>query len=376
MSIISIMENCMTEDLTNALVPQNNQLEEMSNDDLAAFLGDLDGSASNDERIKASRFASENPGAVSILLKMPDLSKVNEIIQNIDTAMFHIMDGSERFTLDKITLVKKSNPKQPEFRVGNFKIGENDIIPKRDIDFLPLFAYPSRVYFADYDSGDKPRSICNSTNNFKGLFKGEDITDTPYVKDCATCPYKEWGSKADGSVDSTARTRPLCRQQWTFIGVTPEFNALYEMVISGYCLGIKSYNAHNKMLTSGRMGNIFQPTLPDVNDMELSQYRIHKSRIDINSCWLSMTGEVIENNKKQIVSAATLVYKTDKVLTKEQLIYTGIYLKLGQIYIQYLMETFNNFLNKTDTTSVIDVEGEVVEDIVDEPVMDIVDNIE
>lgn len=351
---------------------------QLSDEDLSLFLGEATGAANEEEQLLSTQFASLYPGPAKVLLKLPDVEKANQIAQQFDTAMFNMEGGSERYELNSIKLIKKMNPNSPLFQIGSFRVGSGTLTPTNSFKFLPLYAYPNKVYFAKYGSTDRPRAICSSTTNIKGLFKGLDPEDTPYVRDCSTCNFKEWGCDSQGNKIKGSKERPKCRQQWTIIGVTPDFNELYEIVLSGYCLGSRDkLEAHNKFISMGRMAQVVDLDI-DMDKKDLKKVRVHKAIIDVNSKWLEISGTPIRNAKGEVISAGTIVQKTNENLTKEEIIFSAIFFLMGSTFINYIMDNFQKYLNSTSGASAIDVETseEMVEDDVSSEDIDIVDDMD
>lgn len=346
------------------------QMPAISNDqalaemDFGDILGEIGSTFSEEDQIKASTFLKDQPKLRDFLLRLPQLETVNNMLTVIDNCLYK-MGGEDRYAPDSITLIKKLDPNRPMFNVGTFKKGDG-VDPLKEFKFLPLFAYKSKVYFKDYNSGEKG-AHCTSTNDFQGAFSG-DPQHGPHVRKCADCPFKDWGSDRDGSVDPKRRTPPLCRQQFTVLGVTPEFDNFYEMTMSKYCLAKQGFNAHNNFLVGGKLMARYIPNIDGVDEDVKAEHYVNMAQLNQKSIWLEVSGEQVKDAKGQIVSAGTVVRPTKELLTKEQTLYASLMFKFGERYVDYLMSNFAAYLERMNEQSAEDTDAipTTAESVIDE----------
>ena len=283
--------------------------------------------------------------ALTALSKSPThATKVQDMINYMAIGASNMAAGT--WNPRRADLIRKMDPDMPEFRMGTFKLDGNST-PVSELKFLPLFYVFNRAYWPPYDAASKKPAICSAVGGVKGLFK----EGNPHIRMCETCTCKEWGA-----VDlTTNKSKPaMCKPSYSFIGITPEVDGLYVVTVKGYDTN-KQYNAQQKLRTGGRLLIKYTPEVEGTKE-ELAAYEIMSARIDTMSSWMLLSGDPIKQQTKT-VSAGTLVKPSGVYLTHAEAIYATIYKKFAEGYINYLVDTANNYMARTLATSVMDTTG-------------------
>ena len=344
-------------DLVNVTAP-------VSSAEVDAIAKDFGEDSSAEGFIRTADFARGDLTLQNALMKISDTEKLNTMCFYLQGAHLSTQAGAQ-WKPFKVNMIKKIDPMKPDQRMGMLEV-ENRTKIEKEITFLPLISYPTRAYWEPYGTlvnGKKAPAICMSVNNFQGLFR----TPTPHIVECEGCNFKEWGCDREGVITRGAKgskqTKPLCVPHVNFIGVTPEFDGIYELELKSYCLS-KAVGADQKLKTGSRM---LLSSLPDFETDETLRNKyngIQKARIDSSSKWLKLSG-AIKMDGASAVSATTVVEYTQKVLTDEERIMVMIYGKFATAYVHNMMRSFKNRLlsqSGAGDATVIDTEFSKVDE--------------
>jgi hypothetical protein len=343
----------MTEQTDNSKEMTVSSKEEIENvQGIFSIMGEP---ATDKEILSKLSLCKENPDLLERLLKHRNMSKVKDITRYLDS-MYSKMMSDSSLKLPAIKVTKKLENNKADFRIGMFSMGDSDS-PFKEFFFYPLIGFYNRTYFDTFGSNKPP--LCKSINNFQGLVSG----DKPYVRECASCPFKEFGVSAAGKVVPGTFTRPLCRAQANFIGVTPDLNNLYELQLNTFCLNRNKYNADEKITTY--VNNYPDKPKLDIPPEELNRYSLHSfspdgSNLERNK-WLLISGtDVVKDNK--VISGATVVKQSTRLISLDEITFFPLLKRLALDYVTY---TYNGFLDEIDrvvnSVSVTDTKENVIE---------------
>jgi hypothetical protein len=330
---------------------------------LTDALSALNMPTSPEEHLDKSMFIRSFPSIKKSLLAINDSKRAIEFVQMVDQ-FYYSMQSDKIFDLPEIKVVK--NPQNAErFEVGTIQVAQEST-SKKSIEFYPLLYFKERKYWKKFERGVKPVLYCCSDNSNYGMW----MKDTPYVRECESCPMRQWNSQEDGTISPKpfgSGTPPLCQDFYVFLGVTPALNTLYKVVLNRFCLSApnkKDKGTQDKLIEFGRVMEPFIPDLSkthDNDDVVKFMRPVCLGQVDMTSKWVDFSAEpVLDKITKAVTSARSICKRTDKDFTHLDMLLTSILRKMAVDYYGYTARLFLNRLKRNEGASVLDTNNNVV----------------